>query len=109
MNYETLFFHVHTVFDKLWRYDLPTFRQSKGNEWRISFTDRVNKNDGRPQIYGTQWVQDEGKFLLYPVEDIEHLDERRSEMGLSTFEEYKRQFQGALQLNHEDKKDDTNE
>jgi hypothetical protein len=65
-------------------------------------TDRVNKNENQPQIYGTQWVQQEGKFFLYTVEDREHLDQRRAEMGLNTIEEYKKQLQAAYQLSDED-------
>jgi hypothetical protein len=59
-------------------------------------------NENQPQIYGTQWVQQDGKFLLYSVEDEEHLDRRRAEMGLSTIAEYKKQIQAAYQLNDED-------
>ncbi|MDE3055630.1 MAG: adenylyltransferase/cytidyltransferase family protein [Verrucomicrobiota bacterium] len=65
-------------------------------------TDRVNMNENQPQIYGTQWVQQDGKFLLYTVEDREHLDHRRAEMGLSAIEEYKKQIQAAYQLSDED-------
>ena len=64
--------------------------------------DRVNMNENQPQIYGTQWVQQDGKFLLYSVEDEEHLDQRRAEVGLSTIAEYKKQIQAAYQLNDED-------
>lgn len=65
-------------------------------------TDRVNMNEGRPQIYGTQWIQEDGKFCLYPVEDIEHLDERRLKMGLNTIAEYKKQIQVFYHLSDED-------
>lgn len=53
-------------------------------------------------IYGTQWIQHNGRFLLYSVEDIEHLDQRRSEMSLGTIEEYKKQIQIVYQLTNED-------
>ncbi len=59
-------------------------------------------NENQPQIYDTQWVQEDGKFLLYSVEDREHLDQRRAEMGLNTIEEYKKQIQAAYQLSDED-------
>lgn len=65
-------------------------------------TDRVNMNEGRPQIYGTQWVQESGKFCLYAVEDIEHLDQRRSQMGLCTIAEYKKQLQSLYHLDDGD-------
>lgn len=59
-------------------------------------------NENQPQIYGTQWVQQDGKFLLYSIEDEEHLDQRRAEVGLSTIAEYKKQIQVAYQLSDED-------
>ncbi len=59
-------------------------------------TDRVNVNEGRPQIYGTQWLQVDGNFTLYAVEDIEHLDQRRSQMGLCIIAEYKKQLMAIL-------------
>lgn len=65
-------------------------------------TDRVNKNENQPQIYGTQWVQQDGKYLLYSIEDEEHLDQRRAEVGLNTIAEYKKQFQAVYQLSDED-------
>lgn len=65
-------------------------------------TDRVNMNENQPQVYGTQWMQEDGKFFLYCVEDMEHLDQHRSEMGLCTIEEYKKEMQVAYQLRDED-------
>lgn len=65
-------------------------------------TDRVKMNEGLPQIYGTQWVQKEGKFALYSIEDLDHLNERRSKAGLNPIEEYKKQIQIAYELSDED-------
>lgn len=48
-------------------------------------TDRVLIFAGKKQIYGTQ--VDENSHLL-PIEDSEHVDERRAEIGLPTFAEY---------------------
>lgn len=64
--------------------------------------DRVNINEGKPQIYGTQWVEEGGKLSLYSVEDIEYLDQRRLQMGLCTMIEYKKLFQSAYQLDDGD-------
>lgn len=47
--------------------------------------DRVNVHAGKKQIYGTQ-VNDSG--ALYPIEDMEHVNERRLAFGLSPLEEY---------------------
>ncbi|TSC88115.1 MAG: hypothetical protein G01um101416_138 [Microgenomates group bacterium Gr01-1014_16] len=56
--------------------------------------DRVRKNKGQSQIYGTQFVK-KGKILeLWPVEDIKNLDTKRKKMGLNSFEEYKKDFYG---------------
>ena len=60
--------------------------------------DRVRKNEGLPQIYGTQFVDKNGKMSLYPVEDPEGLDERRKEMNLEPWIKYKQLMQDNLQL-----------
>lgn len=66
-------------------------------------TDRVRKNEGKPQLYATQWTQSEnGKLKLYPVEDIEHLDERLQSMGMPSLEDYKRMMMQGLNLTEED-------
>lgn len=48
-------------------------------------TDRVYLKAGKKQIYGTQ-LDEELNF--YPIEEQEHVDARRAQMGLSTLEEY---------------------
>lgn len=51
--------------------------------------DRVLMNKGEPQIYGTQFaIDDEGVFRPLPVEDFEHIDARRTEMGFGSIKEY---------------------
>jgi hypothetical protein len=52
-------------------------------------TDRVRRADGLSQVYGTQfWYEPDGTLAPQPIEDPEHLDERRLAVGLSTFAEY---------------------
>lgn len=51
-------------------------------------TDRVRVNNNQPQLYGTQFMRGEGKLIPKPIEDEEHVDERRKEVGLDTLEEY---------------------
>jgi hypothetical protein len=46
--------------------------------------DRVRMYRGRPQIYGTQFMNDK----LVPIEDPEHVDERRKAVGLGSLSEY---------------------
>lgn len=47
--------------------------------------DRVYMHAGKKQIYGTQLNED---FTFYPIEDEEHVNERRLSIGLPSIEEY---------------------
>lgn len=60
-------------------------------------TDRVNKNAGQKQVYGTQMKYVGGTMALWPVADSAHLDERRKEVGLVPIAEY---LQGLRLLNN---------
>jgi len=53
--------------------------------------DRICVGKGKSQLYGTQFIGDK----VSPIEDIEHLDERRKEFGLELFEKYKKFFDNA--------------
>lgn len=52
--------------------------------------DRVALGQGRKQIYGSQLGRDEktGQYYVQPLEDPEHVDERRSAVGLNPLAEY---------------------
>ncbi|WP_214107587.1 DUF6624 domain-containing protein [Acrocarpospora catenulata] len=50
--------------------------------------DRVRVNSGRPQLYGTQFIEDGDGLRPRPIEDPDQLDERRAAVGLEPFEEY---------------------
>ena len=51
--------------------------------------DRVRVGEGRPQVYGTQFYADEaGNFGPRPIEDPDHVDERRQAVGLQPLSEY---------------------
>lgn len=55
--------------------------------------DRVRVNEGRPQLYGTQfYTRDDGKYLPRPIEEPEHVDERRKLVGLDSLEEYRQRL-----------------
>jgi len=55
--------------------------------------DRVRYFEGKPQIYGTQFDWDEnGALSPWPIEDPEHVDERRSRAGLNTIAERTREI-----------------
>jgi hypothetical protein len=51
-------------------------------------TDRVAVAEGRKQTYGTQFSGADPE----PIEDEEHVDERRKSVGLPTMEEYRQQM-----------------
>lgn len=53
--------------------------------------DRIRVNAGQPQIFGTQFHKDtEGNVHPNPIEDMDHIEDRRIEFGLGTFSEYKK-------------------
>jgi hypothetical protein len=54
--------------------------------------DRVLMNDGKKQLYGSQFKFTGSGMEVVPIEDPEHLDERRAQMGLGPFEEYRAQI-----------------
>ena len=49
--------------------------------------DRILVALGKPQIYGTQYHKVNGEVKPFPIEDEEHVDERRKQLGLSTMAE----------------------
>lgn len=52
-------------------------------------TDRVRMNEGRKQLYGTQMHADDGQpFAPWPIEDPDHVEARRAEMGLEPLPDY---------------------
>jgi membrane dipeptidase len=51
-------------------------------------TDRVLLADGKKQVYGTQFMQVDGKSEPRPMEDPDHVDDRRKEVGLEPLAEY---------------------
>ncbi len=61
-------------------------------EWAYLF-DRVQVNRQRPQRFGTQFHPVNGVQVPRPMEDPEHVDERRRQVGLGTMEEYARDMQ----------------
>ena len=49
--------------------------------------DRILMKNGEPQLYGSQMLILNGEQFLWPIADMENVNERRKEMGLSTLEE----------------------
>ncbi|HLL83230.1 MAG TPA: DUF6624 domain-containing protein, partial [Longimicrobium sp.] len=60
-------------------------------EWAY-LHDRVQVNRKRPQRFGTQFYPVNGVQVPRPMEDPEHVDERRRSIGLGTMEEYAREL-----------------
>lgn len=55
--------------------------------------DRVQKNENKPQLYGTQMIwNSQGVHSPYKLEAPEKVNERRAEMGLEPIEDYVKSF-----------------
>ena len=50
--------------------------------------DRIQISEEKPQRYGTQFHDVDGQLVPLPIEDPEHVDERRRAVGLPSLEEY---------------------
>lgn len=52
--------------------------------------DRINLSRGRKQVYGSQIAKhpETGLFYVLPLEDPDHVDKRRAEVGLGPLSEY---------------------
>ena len=50
--------------------------------------DRVEMNNKRPQIYGSQIQRVNGKFVIYQIFDEVNVNKRRADVGLEPLEEY---------------------
>lgn len=79
---------------------LPAMQQAaeKGELSRalVALTvDRQLVNQGKPQIYGSQFKVENGQWVPSPIADPEHVDERRKSVGLGPLEEYARQLREA--------------
>lgn len=61
----------------------PLMRQRQMSRRQFAMlSDRVSLAFGEPQVYGTQMVMQDGKYVLQPTIDIDNLDSRRKEMAL---------------------------
>lgn len=62
--------------------------------WRevAYLTDTIRLNEGRPQVYATKFRKQDGRLVPEPVEDAEHVDDRRAAMGLQPLAEYARRL-----------------
>jgi hypothetical protein len=71
--------------------------------WQLAYlTDRVLLWEGKPQIYGTQYLPVKGgKSVPYTIADAEHVDARRRTVGLCPLAENTRRIQAEDELLNE--------
>lgn len=50
--------------------------------------DRINMAQGLPQVYGTQFKDEGGTRILYKLEDLDTVDQKRKSVGLPTLKSY---------------------
>ncbi len=52
-------------------------------------TDRILVSEGKPQEFGTQFKQVDGKMVMMPVKDLKHLEQRRAKYLLPPMPVYR--------------------
>lgn len=68
-------------------------------DWSLVATtiDRMRINEGKPQVYGTQFRRENGEWVPYPIEDEPSVDERRKSVGLQPLAEYAETLRNVYQ------------
>jgi len=70
--------------------------------WQFAYIDdRIRVYEGLPQRYGTQWRDGPHGLEPYPIEDPDHVDERRAELGLPSLAELRASAPPERPLNPE--------
>ena len=83
----------------LWRRFAPVIgrfaaeREARGFHYAL-MSDRLAVHEGRPQSFGSQVACVDGVYKPYPIDDPEHVDERRLKLGLAPYAEYLKTFEG---------------
>jgi hypothetical protein len=54
--------------------------------------DRILLGKGKMQLYGSQIFQDSTGAYVQPIEDVDHLDERRAQVGLEPMADYTKRW-----------------
>jgi len=65
-------------------------RQGESDKGDVALMiDRIRVSYNKPQLYGTQYTynEKEGKYNIYPIKDIKHVNKRRKSVGLNPLEE----------------------
>ena len=90
----TLFLVIQHSNQKAQEQYLPMMREAAKNGKAFGgdlalLEDRVALGQGKKQIYGSQIKQDSlGNYSLFPLEDPDHVDERRASVGLQPLADY---------------------
>jgi len=77
-------------------------RNASGQSYAY-LVDRINLNEGKEQIYGTQVLMGETGTKLKPCIDTANLDKRRLSVGLTPINEYLKQCDDAFHEMNKDK------
>lgn len=65
------------------------FKQGEAQPLRYAkMKDRLLVEEGKKQLFGTQWKFENSERVPYPIEEPEHVDKRRSEIGLGPLKIY---------------------
>jgi len=82
--------------------DLPQGEVSKRNLAYLE--DRARVNEGRPQLYGTQFGGEGDAYGPKPIEDPDHVDERRAALGMESLADYRNELLRVYRIktSHED-------
>lgn len=71
--------------------------------WQFAYIDdRIRVFEGLPQRYGTQWRGGPHGLEPYPIEDPDHVEERRAELGLPSLAELRASIPPERSLNAEE-------
>jgi hypothetical protein len=54
--------------------------------------DRVRVIEEKPQLYGTQYKNINGEIEFFEIEDLDNIEQRRKEMEMESFEDYKKKI-----------------
>ncbi|MDP1725659.1 MAG: hypothetical protein Q8M15_02665 [Bacteroidota bacterium] len=65
--------------------------KARGSSFAL-LQDRVLVGKGKMQIYGTQPYHDSSGYYVHPIEDVDNVDKRRAEMGLSPLADYLKNY-----------------
>ncbi len=53
-----------------------------------TLTDKIRRNENQPQIYGSQFQVQSGRFVPEPIADEKNVDLRRAQVGLMPLADY---------------------